>query len=151
MINLINAMGASAVPMPMGELYTAIQTGVVDGAENNWPTYALHSHYEVAGYFTVNAHSIVPEPFLINLDFWNSLSAEHQQILYDSAREASEFQRVEWEAEELRSEEHVVAAGAQIARLTAEQRQAFADLAVAIYVDYEHIQEHIDMIRNAQQ
>jgi len=151
MISLINAMGGSAVPMPMGELYTAIQTGVVDGAENNWPTYALHSHYEVAGYFTVNEHSIVPEPFLINLDFWNSLSPDLQEIMFQSARDASEFQRVEWAAEELRSEEHVVAAGATISRLTPEQRQAFADLAMTIYADYEHIQEHIDMIRNAQQ
>jgi len=151
MINLLNAMGASAVPMPMGELYTAIQTGVVDGAENNWPTYALHSHYEVAGYFTVNEHTIIPEPLLINLDFWNGLSAEHQDILFTSAREASDFQRVEWQAEEIRSEEHVVAAGATIARLTPEQRQAFVDLAMAIYVDYTDIQYHIDMIIAAQQ
>ncbi|MCL2618806.1 MAG: TRAP transporter substrate-binding protein [Defluviitaleaceae bacterium] len=150
MINLVNAMGASAVPMPMAELYMAIQTGLVDGAENNWPTYALHSHYEVAGYFTVNEHSIVPEPFLINLDFWNSLSAEHQEILFTSARDAAEYQRVEWAAEELRSEEHVVAAGATVARLTPEQRAAFAELAMTIYADYADIQYHIDMIRNAQ-
>ena len=150
MINLLNAMGASAVPMPMGEVYTAIQTGVVDGAENNWPTYYLHAQYEVARYFTVNEHSIIPEPLLFNLEFWNSLSAEHQAILFQAARDASEFQRAEWAEEEVRSEQAVVAAGSVIARLTPEQRQAFADLAMTIYADFAHIQEHIDMILDAQ-
>ena len=60
MMGLVSALGAVPTPMPFGEVYSALQTGVIDGAENNWPSYFSTSHYEVAKYFTLDGHTRVP-------------------------------------------------------------------------------------------
>ena len=61
MVNMVNALGAVATPMPFGEVYSGLQTGVIDGAENNWPSYYSTSHFEVAKYYTLDGHTRVPE------------------------------------------------------------------------------------------
>ena len=115
-VDMTQALGANATPMPYGEVYSSIQTGVIDGAENNWPSYESSGHYEVAGFYTLTEHLIVPEVLVMSKQRWDSLSPEDQAIVRDAARESVAHQRELWEAREKVSEEHVLAAGAQIIR-----------------------------------
>jgi tripartite ATP-independent transporter DctP family solute receptor len=115
-VDMTQALGANATPMPYGEVYSSIQTGVIDGAENNWPSYESSGHYEVAGFYTLTEHLIVPEVLVMSKQRWDSLSPEDQVIIRDAARESVAHQRELWEAREKVSEEHVIAAGAQIVR-----------------------------------
>jgi tripartite ATP-independent transporter DctP family solute receptor len=115
-VDMTQALGANATPMPYGEVYSSIQTGVIDGAENNWPSYESSGHYEVAGFYTLTEHLIVPEVLVMSKQRWDSLSPEDQVIIRDAARESVAHQRELWEAREKTSEEHVIAAGAQIVR-----------------------------------
>jgi tripartite ATP-independent transporter DctP family solute receptor len=115
-VDMTQALGANATPMPYGEVYSSIQTGVIDGAENNWPSYESSGHFEVAGYYTLTEHLIVPEVLVMSKQRWDSLSPEDQAIIRDAARESVAHQRELWQAREKTSEEHVIAAGAQIVR-----------------------------------
>jgi tripartite ATP-independent transporter DctP family solute receptor len=115
-VDMTQALGANATPMPYGEVYSSIQTGVIDGAENNWPSYESSGHFEVAGYYTLTEHLIVPEVLVMSKQRWDSLSPEDQTIIREAARESVAHQRELWEAREKVSEEHVIAAGAQIVR-----------------------------------
>jgi tripartite ATP-independent transporter DctP family solute receptor len=94
---LIRAFGASATPISWGELYTALQQGVVDGAENNPPSYHLARHYEVCRYYTLNEHTTVPDVVIVSTHFWNSLTPQQQQWLQEAADESAVYQRKLWE------------------------------------------------------
>ena len=77
-VDMVQALGANAMPMPYGEVYSAIQTGVIDGAENNWPSYDTSGHYEVAKYYTLDQHLIVPEVVVMSKKTWDKLTdADH--------------------------------------------------------------------------
>jgi len=132
-------------------VYTAIQTGLVDGAENNWPSYVTSfSHHEVARYFTENEHSRVPEAVVISLAVWESLSENQQAILRQAAIDGAQAQRTSWAQVEVEAEAEAVAAGAEVVRLTPEQRQAFTDRIMPIWDDYPELTDLIAMIRAAQ-
>ena len=77
-VALLQAMGANATPMPYGEVYTALKTGVVDGAENNWPSYDTSRHFEVAKYYAMTEHSMAPEMLLMSKKVWDTLTPEEQ-------------------------------------------------------------------------
>jgi tripartite ATP-independent transporter DctP family solute receptor len=79
-VDMMTALGANATPMPYGEVYSSIQTGVIDGAENNWPSFESSGHYEVAGYYTLDEHLIVPEVLVMSKASWDKLSAEDQAV-----------------------------------------------------------------------
>ena len=93
----IDALGASPTPISSGETYTSMAQGVVDGAENNIPTYYLSGHCEVAKYFTEDEHSSIPDVLVMSQKTWDSLSQEDRQIIMKAARESSKFQRQLWE------------------------------------------------------
>lgn len=116
-VAMVEALGANATPIPFGEVYSSIQSGVVDGAENNWPSYESTGHYEVAPYYILDQHTIVPEVFVVNLSTWNAMSAEDQQIVREAAKESGELQRKLWAEREKKSEEIVRAKGATIVEL----------------------------------
>lgn len=97
MVDLVEALGGSATPMPFGEVYTAIQTGVIDGAENNWPSYFATSHYEVARYYTVSAHTRSPEVLIASKALWDRLSEEDQKIVRQAALDSIALQRASWQ------------------------------------------------------
>lgn len=113
-IALIAALGANATPMPFGELYSALQTGVVDGAENNFPSYDSVKHYEVAKFYSLTQHSMSPEAFVISKTAWDKLSPEDQKILREAGVEATAKMRELWAAREAASRQKVVEAGAVI-------------------------------------
>jgi tripartite ATP-independent transporter DctP family solute receptor len=96
-VALMKALGASATPMDFGEVYSALQTGVIDGAENNWPSYESTSHYEVANNYTINEHTRVPEVLLASQQTWDSLSPEDQELIQKAAQDSVAVQRREWD------------------------------------------------------
>lgn len=113
-VDIMEALGASATPMAYGEVFSAIQTGVIDGAENNYPSYYSSKHYEVAKYFLIDQHQRVPEVLLISTAAWKKLSPEDQNLIKEAALESVSYQIEEWNQYEKDSEEKVRAAGSTI-------------------------------------
>jgi len=111
---MMSALGANATPLPYGEVYSAIQTGVIDGAENNWPSFESSGHYEVAGYYTLDEHLIVPEVLVMSKASWDKLSAEDQAAVRQAAKDSVPVMRDMWVAREKASEEKVRAAGVEV-------------------------------------
>ncbi len=97
-IQMVTALGGSATPIPWGELYTALQQGVVDGAENNEPSLYTSMHYEVAKHYSFNEHTMVPDVLLISTLQWNSLSDSHKKVLQEAADASVVKQRELWAA-----------------------------------------------------
>ncbi|MFD1696138.1 TRAP transporter substrate-binding protein [Roseibium aestuarii] len=113
-VDMMSALGANATPMPYGEVYSSIQTGVIDGAENNWPSYESSGHYEVAGYYTLDEHLIVPEILVMSKASWDKLSAEDQAAVRQAAKDSVPVMRDLWKQREKASEEKVRAAGVEV-------------------------------------
>lgn len=118
MMGLVSSFGAVPTPMPFGEVYSALQTGVVDGAENNWPSYFSTSHYEVAKYFTLDEHTRVPEIIIGSKISLGRLSKADQELIRKAAADAVDFQRKAWADYEKVSIDKVTAAGSQITKIT---------------------------------
>ncbi len=95
-INMVNALGGSATPLSYSELYTAIQQGVVDGAENNPPSFVSSNHYEVSKYYTLDQHSSVPDVLLIGTKYWDKLSEKEKSWVQEAADESSQAQKIFW-------------------------------------------------------
>jgi len=95
-INMVNALGGSATPMAYGELYTAIQQGVVDGAENNPPSFVSSNHFEVSKYYTIDEHSSIPDVLIISTKYWNKLSEQEKIWLQEAADESAQAEKKYW-------------------------------------------------------
>ncbi|HCM25200.1 MAG: C4-dicarboxylate ABC transporter [Treponema sp. GWB1_62_6] len=117
MVGLVSAFGAVATPMPYGEVYSGLQTGVIDGAENNWPSYESTSHFEVAKYYTLDEHTRVPEIIIGSKISLQKLSAEDQAIIKQAALDAIPYQRQLWAEREKASEAKVRAGGSIITKI----------------------------------
>ena len=92
-IDMLNALGANAVPMPFPELYTALESKAVDGQENPYATVEASKFYEVQKYFSTTRHIYNPQMMLVSKKFWDQLSADEKKILQDAANEARDYQR----------------------------------------------------------
>ncbi|ARU89933.1 TRAP transporter substrate-binding protein [Pseudomonas sp. M30-35] len=112
-VDMMTAMGANGIAMDTGEIFSALQTGVIDGAENNPPTMLEHNHYQNAKYYTLTGHLILPEPIVMSKETWNSLSAEQQALVKKTAKEAQLEERKLWDAKSAASEEKLKAAGVE--------------------------------------
>ena len=113
-VALLEAMGANATPMPMGEVYTALKTGLVDAAENNIPSYESGRHFEAAKFYSKTEHSMAPEMLLFSKRVYDTLSPEDQKALRQAAKESVPVQRKAWDEREEKSLAVVKAGGAQI-------------------------------------
>ena len=112
-VALLEAMGANATPMPFGEVYTALKTGLVDGAENNYPSYESSRHFEVAKFYSVTEHSLAPEMLLFSKKTWDTLSSEDQKAIRQAAKESVPYMRKLWDEREAKSKAVAMAGGAQ--------------------------------------
>lgn len=130
-VDMVDALGGNATPLPYGEVYSSIQTGVIDGAENNWPSYESSGHFEVAGYYTLDQHLIVPEVLVMSQAAWNKLSAEDQALVRQAAKDSVPVMRDLWAAREMASEEKVRAAGVEV--ITDIDKKPFMDAMVPVY------------------
>jgi tripartite ATP-independent transporter DctP family solute receptor len=114
MVGLVQSFGAVAQPMPFGEVYSALQTGVIDGAENNWPSYDTTGHYEVAKFYVVDSHTRVPEILVASKIIFDKLSPEDQAIIKQAAKDSVEYQKKLWAEKVEVSRKKVIAAGCTI-------------------------------------
>lgn len=130
-VDMVDALGGNATPMPYGEVYSAIQTGVIDGAENNWPSFESSGHFEVAGHYTLDQHLIVPEVLVMSKASFDNLSPEDQEIVRAAAKESVAKMRELWTEREAESEAKVREAGVEI--VTDIDKQPFIDAMKPVY------------------
>jgi tripartite ATP-independent transporter DctP family solute receptor len=112
-VETMNAMGGNGVAMGFNELYSAMQTGVVDGAENNEPTVLAQNHYQVAKVYSLTGHLIIPEMFVFSKTSWDKLGRDDQVLLKKLSREAQLEQRQLWDEKTAKATEELKAKGVQ--------------------------------------
>lgn len=110
-VGLMEALGANPTPMPLGEIYQALVQGVIDGAENNLPSYQGERHFEVAGYYSLTQHVIAPEVLVMSGATWDRLSAADREIVMRSARESVPVMRELWDRKVAAARDGLRAAG----------------------------------------
>ncbi len=131
---MVNAMGGNGTPMAFAEVYQALSTGVVDGAENNLPSFESVGHFEVSGYYSLSEHLIIPECVCVNTAKFNALSAEMQEAVVSAAVDAADYQRELWAAQTDASKAAVEAAGVKINMIA--DKTPFQDAMAPVYADY---------------
>lgn len=144
-MNLVRSLGGAPTPISWGELYTGLQQGVVDGAENNPPSFYTSRHYEVCKYYTLNEHTAVPDILVIGTETWNTLSEQERVWIQESADEAKLYQRILWQAAEQEALEAVSSAGVQIIR---PDKKLFAEQTKSIFEQYRDQPEKYQLIQD---
>lgn len=132
--NMISELGGNPTPMAFSEVYQSLGSGVVDGAENNWPSYESTGHFEVAGFYSLSQHLIIPECVCINTDVFNSLTADEQAAVTEAAIESAVLQRELWAARAQASRDKVMAAGVVFNEIA--DKGPFQDAMVPVYEGY---------------
>ncbi|WP_300035360.1 TRAP transporter substrate-binding protein [uncultured Roseobacter sp.] len=131
---MIAELGGNPSPMAFAEVYQALKTGVVDGAENNWPSYESTGHFEVAGYYSLSQHLIIPECICVNADAYNALSDEMKTAVKEAAMESADMQRELW-AEREASSRKMVEDGGVIVNVIAD-KGPFQSAMTPVYETY---------------
>jgi len=142
-IEMVNTMGGSPTPISFGELYTALQQGVVDGAENNPPSFYSARHYEVCDYYSLDEHTMVPDVLLISTEWWNRLDQQQKQWVREAAKESVAYQREVWAKSVEESLAKVQEAGVEIIR---PEKAPFSKMTEPILESYRDRPELYDMI-----
>jgi tripartite ATP-independent transporter DctP family solute receptor len=146
-VDMVGALGATATPMPYGEVYSAIETGVIDGAENNFPSYESAKHFEVAKNYALDEHTIVPEVFVMSKASWDKLTPEDQAIFKQAAKDSMTKQYELWDARVATSRKMVEDAGSAI---TTPDKQGFIDAMKPVYEKYVNTPELKDLVARIQ-
>nr|PID92168.1 MAG: hypothetical protein CSA96_04510 [Bacteroidota bacterium] len=149
-MEMVKAQGGSPTPISWGELYTALQSGVVDGAENNPPSFYTSHHYEVCKYYSLNEHTMVPDVLIISQKIWDKLSLQEQAWLQQAADESVAVERKLWAESEEESLRIVQEAGVSINR---PDKAPFADKVnnlLESYQDNPRLYELITRIREVE-
>ncbi|WP_428243487.1 TRAP transporter substrate-binding protein [Gynuella sp.] len=132
-IKLIELLGAAPAPIPFGEVYTALQQGVIDGAENNEPSYVQTRHVEVAKYYIEDQHTSVPDFLVVSTSTWNKLDDEQKQIIIDAARKSEKYEHELWDQVVLESRERAEQTGATFIQV---DKAAFREALAPLYDDF---------------
>lgn len=146
-VDMVNAMGGAATPMAYGELYSALEQGVVDGAENNPPSFVTSRHYEIAKYYTLDEHSSVPDVLVIGTQYWSTLSPEQQGWVEEAARRSATAQKVFWRENVAECMETLEAAGVEVFR---PEKSLFAESSRTVLEDFSQdpkMKQLVDEIR----
>ena len=150
MQKLVETMGASPQQIAFSELYTALDTGVVQGAENNIPSYYTQRHYKVAPYYVFDEHVCIPDILLMSASRWNKLTPEKQDIIKKSAAVAQEFQIKLWKEENKKSIDKMAAEGVTFTYL--ENKDAYIAATKSIYDQFKgsDVMKYVERIRAVQ-
>ncbi|WP_099466731.1 TRAP transporter substrate-binding protein [Konateibacter massiliensis] len=133
MEKMVAALGATPVAMDYSEVYSALELGQIDGAENNWPSYEFTEHYKVAKYMLLDEHNRIPELQLISQITWNKLSEEDRKIIKDCAEASSVYEQQLWKEQVEASKKKAVEQGTVVTTLTSQERQRFREAVIPIY------------------
>ena len=147
MVDVANVLEAAVVPMPYGEVYSAMQRGVIDAAENNYPSYDTSLHYEVAKYYTVDEHIRMPEMLIASNKIRERLSEADLEIIKTCAKESQKFQREKWYKEEIMSRQKLEKAGVIITDI--KNREEFVEAVRPLYDKYAS--EYLDIVKKIQE
>jgi tripartite ATP-independent transporter DctP family solute receptor len=142
-IDLITSLDAAPTPMSYGDVYSGLRTGIVDGAENNPPSLWTSKHYEVAKYYSLDEHSMVPEVLLISKKVWDGLSANDQKLIAQAAQDSVAEQRKLWDELVQKSMNELVAKGTVIIK---PDKAPFQKAVQPVYAKYPEYKELISQI-----
>jgi tripartite ATP-independent transporter DctP family solute receptor len=135
-IDTINAMGGNGIAMATGEIFSALQTGVIDGAENNPPTMLEHNHYQNAKFYTLTGHLILPEPVVMSKTTWEKLTPEQQALVQKLAREAQFEERKLWDEKSASAEAKLKEGGVEFIALSDAEKKEFVDATAPVRAQY---------------
>jgi tripartite ATP-independent transporter DctP family solute receptor len=127
MVSLVGAMGASATPMPFAEVYTGLKTGLLDAAENNYPSYDEAKHYESAPVFSETMHVMTPEVLVFSKKIWETLTKEEQTAIRAAAKASVPYYVKLWEPKEIEAKAAVIKGGAKIVPAAEIDRKSFVE------------------------
>lgn len=149
-LDMVKALGANPTPMAYGEVYSGLQTGLIDGAENNWPSYESSHHYEVAKYYSLDMHAQCPEVLMMSKTSYDKLSTDDQQAVREAAKDSVTQMRALWDAQVAASRKVVEDAGVEVNDV---DTTPFQDAMGPIYEKYANtaeLQALLQKIRDAQ-
>lgn len=147
-MKMVEALGGSPTPMSWGELYTALQSGVVDGAENNPPTFFASHHYEVCKHYTLDEHASIPDVLIMSKYIWDHLTPKEQEVLQQAVNESVVKERALWAAAENDAFVALKKAGVEIIR---PDKTLYSAKVQAMYEDYKSdpkVYDYITRIKN---
>jgi tripartite ATP-independent transporter DctP family solute receptor len=147
-LQMVNMLGGSATPISFGELYTALQQRIVDGAENNPPSLYLTRHYEVVDYYSLDEHTAVPDMLFASQITWERLTDEEKDILRNAAQESAIYQRKLWEESTNEAMEAVQEAGIEVVY---PDKEPFREKLQPMYQEYEQDEEMSSYIQRIQE
>jgi len=143
-MKMVQALGGSPTPIAWGELYTALQQGVVDGAENNAPSFYLSRHYEVCKFYSLDEHTGVPDVLIISTVVWNDLTPEQQRILQEAVDESAQHQKKLWQEATQKALDEVQKAGVKV---TYPDKKLFAEKVTSLHQEFEMQPEFKEIIQ----
>ncbi|MBO7356451.1 MAG: TRAP transporter substrate-binding protein [Lachnospiraceae bacterium] len=136
MVDMVECLGAEPVPISYEEVYSALELGTIDGAENNWPSYEDMGHYKVADTYIVDEHTRVPEMQLCSENTWNMLSEEDREMIMQCAAESAIYERVLWQEREESSRNRCIECGVTVVEITPEEKDRFREAMAPVYEKY---------------
>lgn len=137
-IDMVKSLGGSPTPISWGELYTSLQQGVVDGAENNLPSFYLSRHYEVCPYYALDEHTFSPDVLIVGTQLWNKLSEQEQGWVTEAVDRSVKHQRLLWEASEAEALEAIKKAGVEVSY---PDKEPFVQMTKQMYSAYKEDKE----------
>ena len=146
-LQMVRALGGSATPIAWGELYSALQQGIVDGAENNPPSFHLSRHYEIARYYSLDEHTAVPDVLIVSTLLWNDLTPQQQQWLQETAEASAQYEKQLWKEAVEEALAAVQEAGVEIIY---PDKEAFAEAVAPMYETFRSQPVVYDLIQRIQ-
>ena len=146
-MDMVKSFGGSPTPISWGELYTSLQQGVADGAENNPPSFYLSRHYEVCKFYSLDEHTVLPDVLIIGTHIWNDLSPQEKKWMQDVVDKSVVYQRKLWAVAEKEALDEVQKAGVTIIRPDKELFSSKVEGVYAQYKDDKDINNLIDRIK----
>ncbi|MBM3601594.1 MAG: TRAP transporter substrate-binding protein [Alphaproteobacteria bacterium] len=147
-VDTMNALGGNGIAMGFDQLYNALQTGVVDGAENNPPSYESGKHFQVAKYYSLTEHLIIPEILVFSKASWDKMSKEDQALITKFSKEAQKEERTLWEEREKQSMDTIKKAGIEVITFPASEKKKFQDAVKPVWDKYGA--KYADLVKRIQ-